>query len=51
MTGRAASLPPNGYSTPQTLFLDGDAPVVRVYPERDGALETSTSEGSGSRRS
>ncbi|WP_216363271.1 hypothetical protein, partial [Arthrobacter sp. Hiyo1] len=34
MTGRAASLPPNGYSTPQTLFLDGDAPVVRVYPER-----------------
>jgi len=34
VTGRAASLPPSGYSTPQTLFLDGDAPVVRVYPER-----------------
>jgi hypothetical protein len=32
--GRTASLPPAGYSPPQTIFLDGDAPVVRVYPER-----------------
>jgi hypothetical protein len=37
MKGRVAALPGTGYSPPQTIFLDGEGPVVRVYPEHGRA--------------